>query len=704
MKKTFISTITLILTVTVFAQKNTVKPAPVKTNEKLDRSQMPKPGPAKQIELKQPQTFTLENGLKVFVVENKKLPRVSFSLQFDVKPFNEGDKAGLSDIAGEVIGTATERYNKVQLDEKVDFLGATLNTSSMAVSGSCLKKHLNAYMDIFSDVVLNTKFVQEELDKVKTKTLSGIASQKKNPSVMASNVKNVLLFGKNHPYGEIITEKSVESITLEDCKTYYNTYYNPAIAYFAIVGDISLDEAKALVNKYFTGWQKKEIKRTSLPKIPEITKTRVAFVDRPNSVQSTIKIVHTVDVKPGTQEAIKCAVMDDILGGGFSGRLFRNLRETWNFTYGAYSSLSTDEYIGNFEAFADVRTSATDSAIKQFFIEINRIRTEKVSDEELQGIKNNLAGKFAISLEKPSTIARLAINTEKYGLPKDFYANYLTYLAKVTAEDIQTMAQQYLKPDNCYIIVVGDKEKIAKSLEKYDSEGKIKYYDYYGNDFVSLKKAPEGVSAEKIIENYINAIGGKKVLDKVKDYTTIYTGTVQGFTIQLKRIQKAPNKYYEEVGSGMMTFSKKIFDGTKGTSSNMQTGTKPMTAEELEEMKTEAILFNETKILQLGYKVKLLGIDNVNDSEAYKVEIISPNGNKEYAWYDVKTNLLIQSEKTQKTPQGTFTVTSQFTDYKDVKGIKFPHKIIIDQGQKLEFTASSIEVNTKVKDDLFVIK
>jgi predicted Zn-dependent peptidase len=704
MKKIFITTLTLAATINLIAQKTPVKPATVKTNEKLDRSQMPKAGPAKQIELKQPQTFTLDNGLKVFVVENKKLPRVSFSMQFNVKPFNEADKAGLSDIAGQLIGTATEKLNKVQIDEKVDFLGASLNADANGVSGSCLKKHLNAYMDIYSEVILNSKFVQEELDKIKTKTLSGLASQKKNPSVMASNVKNVLLFGKNHPYGEIATEKSIENISLDDCKQYYDTYFNPAIGYFAIVGDITLDEAKTLVNKYFAGWQKKEIKKTTLPKTPEINKTRVAFVDRPNSVQSTIKIVHTVDVKPGTQEAIKCAVMDDILGGGFSGRLFRNLRETWNFTYGAYSNFKTDEYIGSFEAYADVRASATDSAIKQFFIEINKIRDEKVSEEELQGIKNNLAGKFAISLEQPSTIARLAINTEKYGLPKDFYANYLTYLSKVTVEDIQAMAQQYLKPENCYIIVVGDKDKIAKSLEKYDAEGKIKYYDYYGNDFVPLKKAPEGLTAEKIIENYTNAIGGKKLIDKVKDYTIIYTGTVQGFTLQIKRIQKAPNKYYDEVGSGMMTFSKKVYDGTKGTSSNMQTGTKPMTPEELEEMKTEAVLFNETKFIQLGYKVKLLGIDNINDKDAYKIEIESPKGNKEYAWYDVNTHLMLQTEKSQKTPQGNFTIISQLSDYKEVKGIKFPHKIIIDQGQKLELTAASIEINTKVKDDVFLIK
>lgn len=677
------------------------------TTEKLDRSIRPTAGPATTVQLKKPEMFTMDNGLKVFVVENHKSPKVSFSIQLDIPPTMEGDKIGTAEFSGQILGTATETRTKDQINEEVDFMGASLNTSGGGISGMCLKKHLPKFMDVFSDVLLNPVFSQEELDKLKTQTISSLATNKSTPEAMAQNVKSTMVYGKNHPYGEVMTEANVKNITLDDCKTYFNTYFKPNVGYLAIVGDITLTEAKELCNKYFASWKRGDVPKSYVPPVQQPTQTKVCFVDKPGATQSTIHITYPVDLKPGSEDAIKVAVMDDILGGSFSARLFRNLRETYKLTYGAYSDLSSDKYVGNFDAHADVRSIATDSALVQFFYEIKRMRDEPVTKEELQGVINNLTGKFALAMEQPGTIARQAINIERYGLSPDYYANYLTTLSKVTVEDVQAMAKKYLKPDACYIVVVGDKEVIAKDIAKYSTDGKIRYFDSYGNDFVDLKKAPEGVDGWKVLDNYIAAIGGAAVLKKVTSLKIVMSGSIQGFavdqTVMKKAVKGKSPKFKNTFGSGMMVFQTTVFDGTKGYNAAQQTGKKEFTAEEIAEMKIDAEMFPELNYKTYGYQYNLLGIDKVDEKDAYKVEIVEPNGKKHFEWFDVATGLQVMSEVTE---DGQTAIT-KYSDYKDVETkkvgkIKFPNKVSLNAGgMVMDFTAKEILVNTKLDDALF---
>lgn len=692
------------------AQKTT-KTGAAAAGDKLDRSIRPTAGPAATIQLKKPEMFTLDNGLKVFVVENHKSPNVSISIQLDIPPMMEGDKTGLSQFSGELLGTATETRTKDQINEEVDFIGASLNTSGGGISGSCLKKHLPKYMDVFADVLLKPVFQQEELDKIKTQTKSSLASNKTSPESMASNLKARMVFGKNHPYGEVLMEENIEKITLDDCKKYYSDYFRPNVGYLAIIGDITLAEAKELCAKHFAGWKKGDLPKSYIPPVQGPSQTKVCFVDKPGATQTTIHITYPVDLKPGSEDAIKAAVMDDILGGAFSARLFRNLRETYRLTYGAYSDLESDRYVGNFDANADVRTIATDSALVQFFYEINRMRNEPVSKSELQGVINNLTGKFSLALEQPSTIARFAMNIDKYGLPADYYANYLTALSKVTVEDVQAMAKKYLKPDNAYIILVGDKNVIAKDVAKYSKDGKIAYYDNYGNDFVDLKKAPEGVTGWTVLDNYIKAVGGEAAMKKVTSLKIVMGATVQGMPIDqivMKKVVKGGSpKMKSSFGSGMMVLQSSVFDGTAGYSADMQNGKKEMTAEEIAEMKMDAQMFPELNYKANGYQFNLLGIDKVDGKEAYKVEMIKPNGDKQFEWYEVATGYQIMTAVTQ---DGN-TIETKFSDYKEIEvkkvgKLKFPNKIsaTFAPGMIVDFIAKEILVNSKLDDALFSTK
>lgn len=680
----------------------------VASAQKLDRSKRPTAGAAPEIKLGEMQSFTLENGLKVFVVENHKLPKVAFSLSLDVDPVMEGDMVGYTSITGELLSRGTKNRTKEEFNEQIDFIGADFYPSSTGIYAGSLKKHQDKLLDIMTDVLMNADFKQEELDKIKKQTISGLQTSKDNPDEIISNVRSVLLYGKDHPYGEITTEESVEAITLEKCKEYYQTYFKPNVSYMAVVGDITIAEAKPLIEKYFSKWEKGEVP-TNKYKTPLAPKeTKVAFVHKEGSTQSVINIAYPINLKQNSPDVIKAKVMNSILGGGSTARLFMNLREGHGYTYGAYSSITPNELVGNFRASAKVRNEVTDSSVFEFNNELKRMITENVTTEELEGVKNYMTGTFAYSLQDPQTIARFAINTIKYNLPKDYYANYLKNVAAVTIEDVRAMAEKYIKPENAHIVIVGDKA-VAENLAKFSADEKVNFYDTYGNDYVeALKPVAEGVTAQTVLDKAILAKYGMpkgkaltKKLSKIKDLTVKMNASIQGQTINVTRYQKAPHKFAMVMAMGTMVVQKQTFNGTEAKVSGMQ-GNKTLEGDELEEMKLSSVMFDD--VFETKYTYNLLGIEPVDGKEAYKMEKIAPTGSKETEWYDLESGLPVKAMQVKDNEEmgGSIVITSTFSEYKEVEGIKFAYKIGQSFGpQALDMEVLSIEFNTKIGDDTF---
>ena len=255
MKNKILSVIAaLIITLPLAAQVKKAKtsqvaPVPV-VKEVLDRSIRPQAGPAPLIKIGEYQSFELANGLKVFVVENHKIPRLSYSLVLDNDPVFEGDMAGYTDFAGQLIRTGTSTRTKEQIDEAVDMLGASLNTSADGMSAECLTRHNEALISIMSDLLLNSTFKAEEMEKIRTQTLSGLEAAKNDPKAISARVNSVLVYGNNHPYGLNASEESVKKITLDKCTEYYKTFFKPNVAYLAIVGDITLEAAKPPLSQF----------------------------------------------------------------------------------------------------------------------------------------------------------------------------------------------------------------------------------------------------------------------------------------------------------------------------------------------------------------------------------------------------------------------------------------------------------------------
>lgn len=667
----------------------------------LDRSQKPEPGPAPKFNLGKAEQFTLANGLRVFVVENHKLPRVSFSLVLDNDPILEKENAGYVSMAGQLLRSGTTSQTKAQLDEAVDFLGATLSTSSSGAYASSLKKHADKVMALMAEVILHPSFPEEELEKLKKQTLSALEANKDDADAIAADVAQVLRYGKEHPYGEVVTEETVRNIDLTEIKQYYNAFFRPNNAYLAVVGDISKKEAEKLVKKYFGQWKKGDIPSATYP-IPSAPKeTIVALVDRPNAVQSVISMTYPVELKPGDPDVIKSMVMNQVLGGSFSSRLNMNLREKHGYTYGAHSSLNSDRLVGSFRAGASVRNEVTDSAIAEFLHELKDIKQKNVTEEELQNVKNYLTGSFARSLENPATIANFAINIERFHLPKDYYINYLKNIDAVSLEDIQQMAEKYITPEKAYILVVGKGEEVADRIKEF---GKLQYFDIYGNPYTPEKKAalPEGLTAEKVIADYLLALGGKENLRKIKDLSIVMAASLQNNPVEIVQTVKAPNKSSSEVKMGGMVVQKEVYNGKEVAMYQMGQQI-TMTEEQKKEAAYKSVMFPELEYEQWKVEMTLKGIEKLEGEDVYVIETVLPTGTKSTQYFSVATGLKVKEAMNIETPQGNVVQNIAYADYKEKSGVKFPYKVTLSP-PGLTAEIISIDINKGVDDKVFAIE
>ncbi|WP_027002424.1 insulinase family protein [Hugenholtzia roseola] len=661
----------------------------------IDRSKAPLPKPAPTIELGKYESFTLENGLKVFVVENHKLPQVSFYLSFDMPTFAEGDKVGATDLMGALLRAGTSNRSKDQLDEEIDFIGASLNAGADAVFGGALTKNADKLMELMADVVLNPTFPEEELEKEKSKTLSGLQATATNAEAIMGNVKKVVNYGTAHPYGEVMTEEHVKNISAADLKKLHQTYFKPNIAHLAIVGDIDLKTAKALVEKYLKGWQKGEVARPTFqtPKRPE--NTRVVVADKAGAVQTVLSISYPIEYSLKSDDYFAAILMAEILGGsGFGGRMMQNLRETKAYTYGAYNSLASDRLIGSYSAGASVRNEVTDSAVVEFLHEMEKIVKDGISEDELNRVKSTRSGAFARSLESPFTVALQAINTEKYGLPKDFYINYLKNLNAVTVEQANAAAKKYILPKNANIFAVGKASLLKEKLARF---GEILEYDAFGKPVVAADMSAAGdMTAEGVIEKYIKAIGGREKLESIESRTMEMNAKIQGMDMAMKMITTKDGKSFSSQ-SVMGMQMKQVYNGTKALVDTPQGKQIIEDETELAKMKESSVLFPQLYYAKNGTKLTLKGVTKVEGQDAYEVEVKTPAGSEGVEYYSTETGLLIQSVDADK---GTV-----FSDYKEVEGVKIPHKARMGtQMGMMEATITKIKFNEKVDAKIFNIK
>lgn len=666
----------------------------------IDRSQAPKPGPAPKIELKTPQEFTLKNGMKVMVVENHKLPRVSFNLTIDNKPVLDGDKSGITSLLSAMLGNGTTNIPKDKFNEEVDFLGANINFGSSGGYASSLSKYSNRILELMADAAMNPLLVEEEFQKEKDKLLEGLKADEKSVDAAAARVGDALSYGMKHPYGEFTTQETVNNISYGDVYAYYQKQFNPNNAYLVVVGDVKLKDIKSEVEKRFGSWKKSVVIDVTVPPAqPNAQYTQINFVDMPNAVQSNISLRHNVDLKMNNPDFHAVLIANKILGGGFSSYLNMNLREKHGYTYGARSGIDADKYVGQFSASTAVRNMVTDSSVVNMLKEINRIKTEPVNADDLKNAKAKYVGDFVLALENPQTIARYALNIKLNNLPSDFYETYLQKINAVTADDVNRVANKYFSTENARIVVVGKGSDVVENLEKTGIP--ILFFDKYANPVdkpVFSKPLPEGLTAQSVMDTYLTAIGGK---DKVKAIKSVYMTAdvaVEGVPIPLTADLKimAPNKESMEISAeGMGVLMKEKFDGTTGYKE--QQGMRiELSEKELADSKAKQSLFPE--VYYNASNMSLENITNIDGNDTYKVKI-TENGEESFRYYDAKTGLLTRVEGTVQAQGQTFSSSEDYSNYSDVNGVLFPYGQTIKNGpQVVNLNIKVVKVNDGVTD------
>jgi predicted Zn-dependent peptidase len=661
-----------------------------------DRTQ-PKPGPSPVIKIKKPEAFTLPNGLKVMVVENHKLPRVSFSLNIDNTPYAEGTKKGVADLTSSLIGNGSVKISKDAFNEEIDFLGADLNFYSSGASGSSLSKYSGRILELMAEGALNPKFTQEEFDKEKDKLIEGLKTQEKSVAAVAGRVQNVLAYGKNHPYGEFLSEETIKNVTLSDVENNYHTNFVPENAYLIIIGDVKFKETKKAVEKLFGTWAKSTAPSLTFTDPVNVQYSQINFVDMPNAVQSEISLQNTVNLKMSDKDYFATIVANQILGGDFNSYLNMNLREAHGWTYGARSSIGGSKYVSTFRASTQVRNAVTDSAVVEFFKEIKKIRTEKVTDEMLANVKAGYVGKFVMQIEKPQTVAGYALRIKTQGLPEDFYENYIKNINAVTADDVLAVANKYFLEDNIRVVIVGKGSDVIPGLEKLKIP--MFYFDKYGvaTEKPVMKKAvPAGITAKSVLDNYIKAIGGEKAILAVKSLSTVAAGEIQGTALEMTSKVTSSNKLIVEMKAMGMTMMKQVVND-KGAYVSQQGQRKDLDGDKLAEAKASAMPFDELK-LSLKTGVALDGIESFNGAEAYVIK-----DGKTTLYYDVKSGFKIGKAVVQEANGQKMTQITNFGDYKEVKGIKFPFKTSMSFGpQEIEFKTTDVKINEGVTDADFL--
>lgn len=493
-----------------------------------------------------------------------------------------------------------------------------------------------------ADAAINPLFTQEEFEKQKDQLIQGLKTQEKSVDAVAGRVGSALAYGKEHPYGEFTTEETVNNIEFSDIDAYYKKRFNPNNAYMVIVGDIDVKTAKKQMKKYFGSWEKgPEMEITVPEESANVASTQINFVDMPNAVQSNISLTNNVDLEMKDDDYHSVLIANKILGGGFNSYLNMNLREEHGYTYGARSSIGMDEYASRFRAGAAVRNMVTDSAVVETLKEINRIKTETVEQDMLKNAKAKYVGDFVLALESPQTIARYALNIKLNDLPEDFYTTYLQKINAVTADDVKRVANKYFKTENARFVVVGKGSEVLENLVKTGIP--VKYFDAYANETEKPEyeiEMPADMDANKVLNAYIEAIGGRETLDKVNSvYMTAEAELQPGMMMNLEMKKTTKQQSMQEVTAMGQSVMKSVVDGKSGYRV-MQGQRQDLNDDELKEALEESSPFPEVNYLSQG--VTLEKIEMVDGEKAYKIVV----DEKTSIYYSVETGLKIKEVNT----------------------------------------------------------
>jgi zinc protease len=438
------------------------------------RSQIPAPLPPHPIVIPSARETVLSNGLNVVVVEDSRLPLVNYRLGLRVgSSYDPPGSPSLTDLLAGLLPEGTDSRTSREIADQVARVGASLsagaNSDYTIVAASALKQFSDQILDLMAEVILQPSFPENEVELAKQNTKESLRQQRAQPSFLATEMVSKVMFGE-HPYSIVApTPESLDRLTRDEFVSFHQKKFVPNNGVFIVSGDVRFAEIIARLESLFSTWEPGETLSTEFPAPPKRTKRSAYLVDRPGSAQSNIVIANRGIVRT-SPDYFPMLLMHTVLGATASSRLFMNLREEKGYTYGAYSNLDARRTAGTFRSTAEVRTAVTGDSLKEFFYELGRIREDRVSDKEINDAKSYLTGIFPIRLETQEGLIDQLVQIKMLSLPANYLETYRDRVQAVTVEEIQRVANEYVRPDEAAIIIVGDGAAVTDQIKPYTED------------------------------------------------------------------------------------------------------------------------------------------------------------------------------------------------------------------------------------------
>lgn len=648
----------------------------------------------KPVQIPKVEQFTLPNGMKVMILENHELPLASGSLRIRTGAVLEPqEKAGLAGIVGQVLRSGgTKKRSADALNARLESIAAGIEAGVGNESGSvgfnCLKENLDEVLDLLKEVATEPAFSQDRFDLAITQARSGISRRNDDAgSIMGREFQN-LIYGKSTPYGDNEEYATIQNIKREDLIAFHERYYFPANITMAVYGDVDTAKVKAKLEQLFAGWNPQ---RPAVPAFPKVTPQKspgVYIAEKEDSEQTFFTIGH-LGGKLNDKDYAALAVMADILGGGFSSRLFQSIRSDRSLAYGISASWSADYlHEGTFTVSGSTAAANTDKAIVESIKEVKRMREEMVGPTELEAAKQRVENSFVFSFASPVQTLNRLMNYQYYGYPEDFILRYKEAVSKVTAQDILRVAKQYIKPEEFTIVAVGQTTKFADSLKPLGEVKKL--------DITIPQPKAEDVKADAstlaagkaALDRVAAAVGGKDKIAGVNDYVQSINSELNmgGNKVTVKQTNSwLKPMVFRQVNE--LPFGKIIafFDGEKGflkAPQGEQPLAGPFAAQVRGQLQRDYFALLQSNELQ-GRTVNLI--------KEGELELKDASGSVLKFFYDPATFLPTKLAFTE----GGLSAEIAFTDFQTVSGIKLPMLLKITQnGQVSTQTITSWKLNT----------
>jgi len=662
--------------------------------------------------------ITLNNGLRLYLLEDKSLPVIDASVRINYGSYLEpADKVGLAEICGTVIRTGgTSKWSGDKIDELLEGVGGSVETSIGLTSGRARVNILSEYtdlgLDVLSQVLRHPIFDQDKIDLAKVQERSAISRRNDDPQQITSREFKKIIYGPNSVYARTIEYATIDNITRDNLIAFHDKYFQPQNIQIAIWGDFDKKDIVKKIKQYFGDWKKGNVTVPPLPKVDYKYKEQVYYVDKKDVNQTNIAMGHIGGYVTDADYPARI-VMNNILGGSFGSRLFNSVRSREGLAYAVSGVYTANiKYPGVFYGFASTKSETTVKTIKEMIKEIKKMQIDPPTKDEMKLGKDSYLNSFVFKFDTKAKVINRLMDYDFNGLPEDFLFKVKEGIEKVTAQDVIDAAKKNIHPDKFNILVVGNGQDFDMPLDQMGL-GLVDTIDITipsGKKEKKLSITPDNLKKGKaLLAKAIVTAGGLENFKKVKSISllSVFTlSTPQGdFPINIQSINLFPDKS-RNVMSMMGQKMYQIRNGNTGWVTGKMGKISPMTEDDIKKSDKEMarntiIIFQQ--IDNPPYRAVYNGSGEENKIPVEYVSIIDKDGKALCRLGIDKNGQLISKFYWGSTPMGEGNITETFSDFKDVEGIKVPMTVVKSvEGKKIgKLTISEFHINADIPPNAF---